>query len=123
MDVRVCHAIAERQLLMFAYRGAVRIAEPHLYGKTTAGNEAMSAWMRAGWSRSDPLGGWRMFRLDEVTDLSILPERFAGPRADFNPDDPHFTDVFCRVQAAARAEASAPPEPPPLSPEASPPPG
>ncbi|HJR63621.1 MAG TPA: hypothetical protein VJ803_07945 [Gemmatimonadaceae bacterium] len=106
MDVRVCHAIAERRLLMFAYRGALRIAEPHLYGKTTAGNDAMSAWMRPGWSRADPQGGWRMFRLDEVTDLSLLPEQFAGPRSDFNPDDPHFSEVFCRVQPADASGSS-----------------
>ena len=93
---------------MFAYRGAVRIAEPHLYGKTTAGKEAMSAWMRQGWSRTDPQGGWRMFLLDQVTDLSLLPEHFAAPRPDFNPDDPHFTEVFCRVQVAAGTETSPP---------------
>jgi hypothetical protein len=82
---------------MFGYAGAVRAVEPHLYGRTTAGHEALSAWMRAGWSRADPRGGWRMFRLDAVTDLQVLPERFAGPRPGFNPDDPHFAEVFCRV--------------------------
>ncbi|HYD51174.1 MAG TPA: hypothetical protein VEA99_01055 [Gemmatimonadaceae bacterium] len=99
MDVRICHAIAERRLLMFAYRGAMRVAEPHLHGETTAGNEALSAWMREGWSRTDPSGGWRMFRLDELSELSILPERFDEPRPGFNPSDPHFTRIFCVVGA------------------------
>jgi hypothetical protein len=97
VDLRVCDAIAQRKLLMFGYAGAVRAVEPHLYGRTTAGHEALSAWMRAGWSRADPEGGWRMFRLDAVTDLQVLPEQFAGPRPDFNPDDPHFPEVFCRL--------------------------
>ena len=101
MDLRVCDAIARRQLLMFGYAGVVRVVEPHLYGRTTAGHEALSAWMRAGWSRADPEGGWRMFRLDTVTDLQILPEQFPGPRPGFNPDDPHFVEVFCRVTMPA----------------------
>jgi predicted DNA-binding transcriptional regulator YafY len=99
MTPSVCDAITRRNLLMFGYRGVVRVVEPHLYGRTTAGNEALSAWMREGWSRTDPEGGWRMFRLDELTDLSVLPEQFSGPRPDFNPDDRHFMEVFCRVGA------------------------
>ena len=86
---------------MFSYGGVVRVVEPHLYGRTTAGHEALSAWMRPGWSRADPEGGWRMYRLDGVEDLQVLPEGFAGPRPDFNPADPHFVDVFCRVEPAA----------------------
>lgn len=97
MDLRICQAIAERRLLIFGYAGAVRTVEPHLHGRTTAGHEALSAWMSAGWSRADPEGGWRMFRLDAITDLQILPQSFAGARPGFNPDDPHFVEVFCRL--------------------------
>jgi hypothetical protein len=108
MNLRICHAIAERRLIMFAYKGTMRVAEPHLYGETTAGNEAVSAWMSEGWSRSDPDGGWRMFRIDELVDLSILPERFDAPRPGFNPVDPHFTRIFCALATdAAPAEPDA----------------
>ena len=109
MDPRVCAAIAQRKLLMFGYGGTVRAVEPHLYGVTTAGHEALSAWMRAGWSRADPEGGWRMYRMDAVTDLQVLPDGFPGPRPDFNPHDPHFVEVFCRVVAPAPEEERAPP--------------
>ena len=106
MDLRVCQAIAERRLLMFGYAGAVRTVEPHLYGRTTAGHEALSAWMRPGWSRVDPEGGWRLFRLDTVSKLQLLPETFAGPRPGFNPEDAHFVEVFCRVSAPAHGGMS-----------------
>ena len=99
MDQRICDAIAQRRLLMFGYGGVVRTVEPHLYGRTTAGHEALSAWMRSGWSRADPEGGWRMYRLDGMTELQPLPEQFPGPRPDFNPHDPHFVEIFCRVEA------------------------
>jgi hypothetical protein len=97
MDLRLCQAITERQLVMLTYAGVVRVVEPHLHGRTTAGHEALSAWMRPGWSRVDPSGGWRMFRLDIADALQLLPERFAGARPDFNPDDPHFVEVFCAL--------------------------
>jgi hypothetical protein len=95
VDVRICEAIASRRLLMFAYGGVLRVVEPHLYGLTTAGHEALSAWMRPGWSRADPQGGWRMYREDGLSALQILPEPFAGPRPGFNPADPHFREIFC----------------------------
>ena len=101
MNPVICRAVAERQLLMFGYKGVVRVVEPHLYGLSTAGHEALSAWMRPGWSRADPEGGWRMFRVDALEQVQMLPEAFAGPRPDFNPDDPHFTEVFCRLERAA----------------------
>ena len=93
----VCEAIAARRLLMFAYGGVVRVAEPHLCGRTTAEHDALSAWMRPGWSRADPEGGWRMFRLDGMADLQVLPETFDGAREGFNADDPHFVEIYCRV--------------------------
>ena len=114
MDVRVCTAISERRLLMFTYRGTLRVVEPHLFGRTTAGNPALSAWMRPGWSRTDPDGGWRLFRWDEVGSLSILPESFAGPRPDYNPDDPHFEAVFCHIPHAAAAAPASPVAPAPI---------
>ena len=97
MDLRICQAIAERRMLMFGYGGAVRVVEPHLYGVTTAGHEALSAWMRPGWSRVDPEGGWRMYRTDGIIELQALPERFDAARPDFNPRDAHFVEIFCRL--------------------------
>ena len=103
MQLIICQAIAERRLLMFSYGGAVRVVEPHLCGRTTAGHPALSAWMRPGWSRADPEGGWRMFRLDALESVQALPDRFDGPREGFNPDDPHFTEIFCRLDGTAAA--------------------
>jgi hypothetical protein len=65
--------------------------------------------MREGWSRTDPAGGWRMFLLDELTDVSTLPEQFGGPRADFNPNDRHFVEVYCRLSPAEAALSDAQP--------------
>lgn len=97
MDPRICSAIAGRQLLMVGYKGALRVIEPHLHGRTTTGRDGLSAWMRAGWSRSDPGGGWRLFHTDELYGLQLLPERFDAPRPGFNPADRSFEEVYCHV--------------------------
>lgn len=94
----VCRAITARRLLMFGYRDRVRMVEPHVFGVNTAGHEALSAWMRAGFSRSQPAGGWRMFLARELRDLQALDETFAAPRPGYNPDDPHFPIVYCRLR-------------------------
>ena len=107
MDLRVCHAIATRALLMFGYRGTVRVVEPHLYGRNTAGHDALSAWMRPGWSRTDPEGGWRMFLAEDLASLSILPEHFEAPRPDYNAADPHFEAVYCQLPPVESAAAPA----------------
>lgn len=102
MNEIICAAIRARRLLMFGYRDAVRVVEPHLYGVNTAGHEALSAWLRPGMSRADPGGGWRMFLVGELRDVQMLDERFDGPRAGYNPDDPHLPTVYCRVDAGPR---------------------
>ena len=106
MDLRLCDAIATRRLLMFGYGGVVRVVEPHLHGRTTAGHEALSAWVRPGWTQADPEGGWRMYRLDGVERVQALPEHFDGPRPGFNPDDPHFAEIFCRLEPRTDAPAA-----------------
>jgi hypothetical protein len=106
MDPTICTAVARRQLLMFGYKGTVRVVEPHLYGRLTDGREALSAWMRPGWSRTSPDGGWRLFHADALERVQALPELFAGARPDFNPGDPHFPEVYCRLPAPV------PPAPP-----------
>jgi hypothetical protein len=103
MDLRICHAVAEKRLLMFTYRGSERVVEPHTYGRTTKHNDALSAWLREGWSQSAPAGGWRMFLVDEISALSILPERFTEARPRYNPNDPIFEEIFCRAAFEASA--------------------
>ena len=93
----ICGAVARRRLLMFGYGDAIRVVEPHIFGRNTAGHDALSAWLRAGQSRSDPEGGWRMYLVDALQGLQALPEMFPGAREGYNPDDPHFDEIYCRL--------------------------
>jgi hypothetical protein len=109
----ICDAIRTRRLLMFGYGDSVRVVEPHLYGLTSAGHEIMSAWMRPGQSRSDPDGGWRTFRTDEMREVQALPELFPAPRPDYNPHAERMAMLFCMLPAPDRAAESEPEPAPP----------
>ena len=93
----ICDAVRSRRLLMFAYGGLVRVVEPHALGVNTAGHEALSAWLRPGYSRTDPAGGWRMYLVDGISALQRLDDGFDGPRAGYNPGDSHFVSVQCAL--------------------------
>lgn len=97
MNVIVCDAIRARRLLRFVYDGYERVVEPHAYGVNTAGHEAVSAWLVGGWSASAPEPGWRTFLVDGMRDVAALAERFDGPRAGYDPDDPRLVRVHCRL--------------------------
>jgi hypothetical protein len=93
----ICDAIKKKRLLMFGYGDFVRVVEPHLFGVNSAGHEMLTAWLRAGYSRSDPEGGWRNYLSTEIDALQMLDETFEGARDGFNAGDPRMRDVYCSV--------------------------
>lgn len=84
--------------MMFAYSDAVRVVEPHMCGINSAGNAILSAWMRPGYSRSDPDGAWRSFLLERMWAAQILPQEFEGARPGFNPTDLRMQRVICALR-------------------------
>ena len=109
LDALICDAIRGRKLMMYEYGGLIRVVEPHLYGETAAGARLLSGWLRPGYSRSDPNGGWRTWRVDRIGSEQLLDARFDGPRPGYNPADPRMTHVVCALSAAALAEPGAAP--------------
>jgi hypothetical protein len=100
----ICDAIRGRRLLIFGYGDQVRVAEPHAYSRNRVDHDVLSAWLRPGYSRSDPDGGWRTFLVAATRAVQMLPEEFSGPRAGFNPRDGRLLEIYCQL---ATAEASA----------------
>jgi hypothetical protein len=86
---------------MFEYGDLIRVVEPHRFGINSAGHEMMSGWLRAGYSRSDPAGGWRNYLLPDVTALQVLDAPFAGTRPGYAAHDPRMREVFCELTPTA----------------------
>jgi len=106
---QLCAAIRRRSLVMFEYGDLIRVVEPHRFGINSAGHEMLSGWLRAGYSRSDPAGGWRNYLLSDVSALQVLDAPFAGTRPGYTVHDPRMREVHCQLDLA---EADAPAEGP-----------
>jgi tetratricopeptide (TPR) repeat protein len=99
MHALICDAIRARRLLRFVYDGYERVVEPHVHGINSANHEALGAWLVGGWSASSPEPGWRNYLVAEMADVHVLAAPFAGPRLGYNPEDPGFRQIFCRLDA------------------------
>jgi hypothetical protein len=106
---QLCSAIMRQSLVMFEYSDLIRVVEPHRFGINSAGHEMLSGWLRAGYSRSDPAGGWRNYLLTDVSALQVLDAPFAGTRPGYVANDPRMREVFCELTPApADAQAEGP---------------
>ena len=97
LHARLCAAITRRSLVMFEYGDLIRVVEPHRFGVNSAGHEMLSGWLRAGYSRSDPAGGWRNYLLSDVSALQVLDAPFAGTRPGYVAHDPRMREVYCEL--------------------------
>ena len=94
---QLCAAIRRRSLVMFEYGDLIRVVEPHRFGVNSAGHEMLSGWLRAGYSRSDPAGGWRNYLLSDLSALQVLDAPFAGTRPGYAAHDARMREVYCEL--------------------------
>jgi len=74
-------AIREKHLIEFNLHGLPRVAEPHVLGEHREQWQVLVYQVR-GESRSARLPHWRRILIDEIVDLQVLTETFAGSRTD-----------------------------------------
>jgi hypothetical protein len=101
MNEQLCTAITRRSLVMFEYGDLIRVVEPHRFGVNSAGHPMLSGWLRAGYSRSDPAGGWRNYLLSDIKALQLLDAPFAGTRPGYAAHDSRMREVFCQLTPSA----------------------
>ena len=94
---QLCAAIRRRSLVMFEYGDLIRVVEPHRFGVNSAGHEMLSGWLRAGYSRSDPAGGWRNYLVSDLSALQVLDAPFAGTRPGYAAHDARMREVYCEL--------------------------
>jgi hypothetical protein len=101
LNEQLCTAITRRSLVMFEYGDLIRVVEPHRVGVNSAGRLMLSGWLRAGYSRSDPAGGWRNYLLSDVRSLQLLDAPFAGTRPGYAAHDARMREVLCELTPSA----------------------
>ncbi len=101
LHAQLCAAIVKRSMVMFEYGDLIRVVEPHRFGVNSAGHTMLSGWLRAGYSRSDPAGGWRNHLVDEIRALQVLDAPFAGTRPGYSAHDSRMREVFAELTPTA----------------------
>ena len=98
----LCAAIHDRNLVQFYYTGDAapgpRLVEPHMVAYTSANNLVLSGWFLGGTSESQEGQGWREYLLTSMTNITVLPQTFAGPRPGYNPNGgTRLSNIQCRL--------------------------
>lgn len=97
MSPTITEAIKQRRVLSLFYDGYTRLVEPHAYGITLAGHEAVSCYQVEGGSRSGETEGWKMLWLSKLSSVTMTERTFV-PRTSPSPwGDKPMRQVFAQV--------------------------
>ena len=90
-------AIRNLNVIAFQYEGFSRTVEPHTYGIDGKGHYAVRGYQVAGGSQSGEYVGWKLFHVNEMHGLSVLPAKFAGPRQGYKRGDKAFRSILAQL--------------------------
>jgi hypothetical protein len=85
-------AIERRRIIELRYKNVKRRVRPHILGYVGEGALALSAWQVAGTGT-----GWRLFHVDDISDLTETEAGFRSPARGYNPNDPAFSRIIERL--------------------------
>jgi len=97
----ICQAISQRHIIRFRYQGGVRVVEPYIHGRSTAGNEVLRGFQLGGASRSREPVGWKLFDVAKIAAVELTQLRFPNDRAGYHAKDPVMRHVHCQVPPAS----------------------
>lgn len=83
--------------IWLSYDDLTRIVEPHLFGRKTSGNDALSAYLVGGFTESDGAPYWRSFLIEKMEFVILLDETFSNAREGYNRDDETMIEIYCRL--------------------------
>ena len=95
----ICDAIRQRRLLRFRYKDHLTLTtvEPYVFGDNQKDHAALRAWLVEGETHSNTGKRWRMYLVDEMTNVELLGLRFEHNQPDYQPNDEGFKHIVCRA--------------------------
>ena len=93
----ICQAIRDLRLISFDYDDHYRVVEPHTFGVDKYNQVALRAYQIRGGSASEKTQGWKLFRGDYISGVTLLEETFSGPRREYRKDDEAFATIQCQL--------------------------
>ncbi len=98
MNMIIADAIASQQALCIDYDGGERTIEPHCYGTGSSEQELLRAFQTEGHSNSGESFGWKLFRLDRMSEVRATNMRFDSPRPGYNrSEDKAMKRIYCKI--------------------------
>ena len=91
MNSLIMQAVTGKHLIQLSYPPGLRIVEPHAYGVDAHGNELLRAFQVSGVSASGEPSDWKLFRVDRIISLTMLPEFFEDARPGYRRGDSAIT--------------------------------
>ncbi len=92
MNEIIMDAIGNQKRIQFSYNGELRVVEPHTYGKSRRDNDVLSAYQIGGGSSTSDTG-WKLFRIDNITNMSIGDE-FSHIADGYNALDTNMNEIY-----------------------------
>jgi len=100
----LCAAIDSKNLVKFYYEDEApgyRTVEPHMVAYTSKKHLVLLAWLLGGASESQGhkpgRKPWRQYLLSDTSDITVLPDKFTGPRPGYKPNG---GKIFHNIQCA-----------------------
>jgi hypothetical protein len=93
----ICEAIRARSLLEFVYHGRKRVVAPYCCGVSTRGGDVLRAIQVRGESSPKGLGFGKLWTVEKMEGLRMLPERFEAEDPNYNPNDSAMTKIYCKI--------------------------
>lgn len=98
MEKIICEAIQNRLVIKFIYDGETRVVEPFALGyHKDTGNLVLRSYRVGGYSKSANEPPWRLFVMNNATELEITTTAAQSDREYYNPNDKHMSEILCNV--------------------------
>jgi len=97
MTFNIGNAISNREVIQFYYDGGIRVVEPFCYGESSKGNIVLRGFQVDGYSSSGSSVGWKLFKTEDMSNISLVGHKFTQIRPHYNPDDKGMIRIICNV--------------------------
>lgn len=97
MNFDICDAIKNRQVIQFYYDGGTRIVEPFCFGENSKGNLVLRGFQIGGYSSSGQSEAWKLFKVSDMSNISLEGHNFNQIRPFYNPNDKGMIRIICNV--------------------------
>lgn len=96
---QITAAIAAKNLISFRYDGENRLVEPHACGHTAKGKPVVRGFQPAGGTSREL--GWKLFSIEKIEDLTILPLTFEYARPGYAVGDKQIPTIAGQLEVQA----------------------